>query len=1210
MYNTGSMKLNSANSSPYLFLNDSDLLFKMVFNQQFYFVARLSPVGRVLEVNDLAIASHGASREDYVGKLLWQSPAWLNFPEWEHIWQQRLAEASTAQDPVITEDIFQIKDGSIHYSDVSTAAVYDPHNGQLSGYIIQVIDTTKRRLKEEQMQVSKARLEFVLEQSHIGHWELNLVDHTSYRSLIHDQIFGYDSLLSEWTYEMFIDHVVPEERANVEQRFQQAIKNEKDWHIECKIMRKDGEICWILASGGHAFDIAGQAKLMVGIVLDITDLKQAEINKLQHSAELKSIFNALPDTYFRMMPDGTILDFRAQNKDDLYKNPEDFIGQRMQDVLPIDIGELFQENINEVALANDIITFKYQLRVSNQLCHFEARLNKIPHNDQIICAVRNVTEEYESKKSLAASEELFRTIFDQAAIGVALISANTGGFIRINQRFCNMLGYNAEELTSGTDFEAITHPDDLKISLSNREKIQSGQQQSTTIEKRYIHKSGIIVWVELTATSTWKVGEHPQTVIVVAQDISQRKKTEETLQLSARIVRETREGIMITDAEQLIIDVNPAFIQITGYSAEDVIGKSPNILNSGKQSLLFYEEMWQSIKELGHWQGEVWNRTKAGELYAELLNISSLSDENDRVTHYISVFSDITSIKQQQEQFNLMAHYDVLTKLPNRALFVDRFHQSIAHSIRTGHQLAVCFLDLDDFKPVNDTYGHEAGDRLLIEVAARITSCIREEDTVSRQGGDEFAILLNDIKLAPQYEDTLKRIHQALAQPYFIDDVQHHITASSGVTLYPSDNGDIDTLLRHADHAMYQSKLAGKNRTQLYSPDLDQRIIQKNLQLGEIELALINNQFQLYYQPKVNMATGEVFGAEALIRWLHPEKGLIPPLDFLPFIDGTSLESKVGEWVISEALQQLDDWQQQGIKLEVSVNISSNHLISPDFFTALEKCLADYPSIDAKYLQLEILESSSLGDLKTITQIITTCQNRLGVSFALDDFGTGYSSLTHLRSLPAETIKIDQSFVRDMLDDPSDYSIIDAVISLTKSFNRLVIAEGVETSNHGLMLLLMGCEKAQGYGIAKPMPGTMLCQWLSNYSPNKSWLICGNEQRNYKETSVEIFKLITEQWKDKLSRMVLSSPDAGETWPMLDSKLCHCGNWIKQTEQEQLFEQADMQKLEQAHLKVHVIALAMQHKYQAGNIAAARADLVSVDLAFNVMKDSIELLTT
>jgi len=688
----------------------------------------------------------------------------------------------------------------------------------------------------------------------------------------------------------------------------------------------------------------------------------------------------------------------------------------------------------------------------------------------------------------------------------------------------------------------------------------------------------------------------------------EKHQANEKVSLSANVFTNTHEGIIITDENGFIIDVNPAFCDITGYSLDDVTGKNPRMLSSGKQSPEFYQAMWQQINDQGHWQGEVWNRKKSGEIYAEVLSLSALKNDDEEVTHYIAVFMDITSSKKQQEQLSLMAHYDVLTGLPNRSLFIDRFNQAIAHSKRTENQLAVCFLDLDNFKPINDNYGHEVGDDLLVEVASRIEACIREEDTVSRQGGDEFALLLNDIESFSQCEPTLTRIHDALAQPYIINDVPHKITASSGITLYPSDNGDIDTLLRHADQAMYQAKLEGKHRYHLFSPESDQRTIQKHHKLEEIEHALENGDFQLYFQPKVNMVTGEVFGVEALIRWIHPKKGLIPPLNFLPIVEDTELEIKIGGWVINQALEQLEVWHTLNIKPEVSVNISSHHLVSAHFLEQLDAALSAHPSVDSQCLQLEILESSALGDLKAIGHIIQTCQSALGLSVALDDFGTGYSSLTHLRSLTADTVKIDQSFVRDMLDDPNDYNIIDGVIGLADAFNRDVIAEGVETTEHGLMLLVMGCEHAQGYGIAKPMPADDFPRWLSDYTPNKEWIHCGNKHRNEKESKVMLFQLTTEQWKNKFVASIQAPPENVEQWPMMNAKHCHCGAWIKRAKQAPLFENEKLESLEQAHKQAHSMANELLLKYQQNDIESAREGLLAFQAIIDDMNHTLELL--
>ncbi len=693
----------------------------------------------------------------------------------------------------------------------------------------------------------------------------------------------------------------------------------------------------------------------------------------------------------------------------------------------------------------------------------------------------------------------------------------------------------------------------------------------------------------------------------VSMDITERKRVEEKLKLSARIFNSSVDSIMITDANQQVIDVNPAFSEITGYSREDVIGKTPRLVSSNRQPPEFYQKMWLAVNEHGYWQGELWNRTKTGELYAESLTISVLKNEQNEVSHYVGISTDITNNKKQQEKLNLMAYYDVLTRLPNRALFADRFSQAIAHTKSTASQLAICFLDLDNFKTINDDYGHNIGDQLLIKVANRITASIREEDTVSRQGGDEFTMLLNDITSYSQCQAKLDHILLALSKPYLIENTSHNITTSIGVTLYPDDNEDIDTLIRHADNAMYQAKLSGKNRYHFFDTEHDERLVQKHHKLDEIKKALSNDELRLYYQPKVDMVTGDVFGAEALMRWFHPESGLIPPLDFLPLIDGTDLEIQVGDWVINQALKQLDSWLSQGIELEVSINIASHHLQSDTFLGNLETSLARYPQVDPGYLQLEVLESSALSDLNQISSIIKTCQDALGVNIALDDFGTGYSSLTHLRNLTANTIKIDQSFVRDMLEDANDYNIINGVIGLAESFDREVIAEGVETTAHGLMLLLMGCKKAQGYGIAKPMPAKELPVWVKNYIPNQEWQKCGNEIRSVKEERLMIYNLASKHWLTLFVDNVYSEPENIKHWPIMKSQHAPCGHWIKRERAGTLFLSESLELLADAHENFHSVAESIRNQYQQGQFDAARQALPEVQSAFDKMNKTVRL---
>ncbi|MCL4127798.1 UNVERIFIED_CONTAM: hypothetical protein GTU68_066801 [Idotea baltica] len=515
--------------------------------------------------------------------------------------------------------------------------------------------------------------------------------------------------------------------------------------------------------------------------------------------------------------------------------------------------------------------------------------------------------------------------------------------------------------------------------------------------------------------------------------------------------------------------------------------------------------------------------------------------------------------KKIEQLLSKKAHYDDLTNLPNRTLFSDRFSQAIAHSKRSNTSLCICFLDLDNFKPVNDTYGHDVGDQLLVEVAKRLKETIREEDTVSRQGGDEFTLLLSNIESKKQSQQLLARINSAMSEPYIIDHTTHKISASIGATLYPADDVDLDTLIRHADQAMYQAKLSGKNQQYFFSPENDQQIAQRQTQLQEIKQALTNNEFCLYYQPKVNMKTGKVYGAEALIRWIHPEKDLIPPIEFLPLIEGVALEIEIGNWVISEALQQLAQWHQLGIELEISINISSYHLQDENFLSHLENALNHYPSIQSQHLQLEILESSALSDLEIVSDIIDHCQTFLGISVALDDFGTGYSSLTHIRDLSADVIKIDRTFVRDLLVDPSDYSIIEGIIGLANAFNHKIIAEGVETNEHGLVLLIMGCNEAQGYGISRPLPAHDLVEWLMTYVHNPNWLRFEQQKLTTKQKKLILFQLTTKHWYIN----TLSSIKAS----LADSKMlkCHLGIWFDRLKSEKSFPKTWLMELQQQH---------------------------------------------
>ncbi|MCG2585958.1 EAL domain-containing protein [Massilia sp. TS11] len=575
-----------------------------------------------------------------------------------------------------------------------------------------------------------------------------------------------------------------------------------------------------------------------------------------------------------------------------------------------------------------------------------------------------------------------------------------------------------------------------------------------------------------------------------------RFEAERQQAIHASVFTHAREAILITDANGTIIDVNDAFTRITGYSAAEAIGRNPSMLSSGRHDKAFYRRMWEHLLDHGFWHGEIWNRRKDGETYPEMLTIGAVAPDQGMAGHYVALFSDISHTKAHEQELEQIAHYDALTSLPNRVLLGDRLRQGMLHAQRSGHPLAVAFIDLDGFKQVNDSYGHDAGDALLVELATRMRQTLRAGDTLARLGGDEFVAVLFDLQDSASSLPRLQQLLTAVSQPF-----SHHghllkVTGSLGVSFYPQgEDVDADTLMRQADQAMYQAKLAGKNQVHVFDAAHDRDVRSQHASLAAIGAALRNGELVLHYQPKVNLRSGQVIGAEALLRWQHPEQGLLMPGAFLGVVENHALAIDIGEWVIRQALIQAVQWRAAGLHIPLSVNVGARQLQQPDFVTRLRALLASVPDARAADIELEILETSALEDLQGMSQVIQDCR-QLGVRFALDDFGTGYSSLTYLKRLPVATLKVDQSFVRDMLDDPDDLAILEGVLGLAHAFHREVIAEGVETAEHSAMLLRLGCELAQGYGIARPMPGPALVAWAARWRPAPMWQTIPRAQRD------------------------------------------------------------------------------------------------------------------
>lgn len=681
-----------------------------------------------------------------------------------------------------------------------------------------------------------------------------------------------------------------------------------------------------------------------------------------------------------------------------------------------------------------------------------------------------------AQKTLSQSEERFKALSEATYDGIAI--HDRGIILECNKGLSEITGYNHTELIGMNIIELIAS-ESIDLVVEN-----IAVNYSDSYEACGLRKDGSKFWLAMKGKNISYRGSDARVAGFI--DISESKIIEDKLKLSASVFTHAREGIMISNNEGQLIEVNDTFCQITGYSREEVLGKNPSFLKSGRHDVQFYKAMWSALIEVRQWSGEIWNKRKNGEIFAELLTISAVTDANDQVQNYVALFSDITPMKKHQQQLEHVAHYDLLTNLPNRMLLAERLAHGMIQSDRRGGSLAVAYLDLDGFKKINDTFGHDVGDQLLVKLSKLMNGVLREGDTLARIGGDEFVAVLPDLDRMSDCELVLSRLLQAAMSPVTLDGRSLQVSTSIGVTLYPQDGADADQLMRHADQAMYIAKQMGRNRYHLFDIHKDKSIQTQHESIENIKQGLKQGEFVLYCQPKVNMRTGCMVGVEALIRWQHPRLGLLLPGEFLPIIDKHLISVTLGEWVIDHALDILAEWQSSGLDIAMSVNIDPFQLLQPDFVDKLTAALAKRPTIKPSLLELEILETSALVDINEVLTIMESCI-ALGICFSLDDFGTGFSSLTYLKRLPVAQLKVDQSFVRDMLVDQDDRAIVVGVISLASAFNRKVIAEGVETIEHGTQLLSLGCEMAQGFGIAKPMLPQHIPSWLESWQPDPAW---------------------------------------------------------------------------------------------------------------------------
>ncbi|OIR04241.1 cyclic di-GMP phosphodiesterase Gmr [mine drainage metagenome] len=704
------------------------------------------------------------------------------------------------------------------------------------------------------------------------------------------------------------------------------------------------------------------------------------------------------------------------------------------------------------------------------LFEVDVAINYIRESNHFLVSFRDISERNLYQQKLSESEEKYRRLFENAG-DLAYSTDLNGVFTAISESLMAVTGYRRDELLNAPISKILT-PENLELAKRMTAAKLGAEKQVTRYELEITDKQGRQLPLELVTTLTYRNGV-PVGVQGIGRDISERKRLETDLRIAATAF-ESQESLLITDADGVILRVNKAFTKCTGYTAEEVVGQTPRLFKSGRHGADFYRDMWENIHRTGGWQGEIWDRRKNGEVYPKWLTISAVRGNDGGVTHYVGSHIDITERKAAEEQIRQLAFHDPLTRLPNRQLLLDRLQHSLISNARSGRNGALLFIDLDNFKNLNDTLGHAMGDSLLQQAAERLTSCKREGDTVARLGGDEFVVMLENLsgqplEAAEQAESVGEKILAALSRPYQLGTHVFRSSGSIGATVFGGGNQEAEELLKQADIAMYQAKKADRNTLRFFDHKMQDAINIRAALEGELHKALESGQFQLHYQIQVDSARLPV-GAEALIRWSHPARGLVSPADFIQLAEETGLILPIGRWVLETACAQLNAWagNERTRSLVLAVNISARQFHQDDFVEQVRSAVQRH-AINPNLLKLELTESLLLEDIEDTIATMNSLK-AIGVRLSLDDFGTGYSSLQYLKRLPLNQIKIDQSFVRDIATDTNDAAIVQTIIAMAETLGLEVIAEGVETEAQHDFLDLRGCHAFQGYLFGKPVP--------------------------------------------------------------------------------------------------------------------------------------------
>ena len=927
-------------------------------------------------------------------------------------------------------------------------------------------EISRRIALEQELRSSEYHYRGLVESLSAIAWEADANDFTySYVSPHAEDLLGYP--LSDWLRPGFWRSILhPEDALWVQAYCDSETAAGRDHSLDYRVIRADGQPLWIrnivsMIEHGHQ-------PVMRGLMIDISETKRTEDALRLSEQKFASVFQQCPDILLiARHSDGCLLEVNEAFEEQIGLPPDQVIGRTATDLDLWGVegsGPLLLQRLHQGGIRNLEMSFR---RSNGQLFTglTSAETFELDGTPALVVAVRDISQLKETQQQLQTSEEKFAKAFHASPDGLLLSRQSDGLLLEVNEGFCRLTGYDLNPTIDQTSLDL-----GIWVDLNERKRLVDQLNRDGFVRDFTCHirrSDGQIRLCELSARPLPITGV--DCMLTIARDITERHLMQEKLQLAATVFENTAEGVLITDIDQRISAVNRAFSEITGYSEIEALGQTPRLLASGQHDSAFYLAMWHQLTAEGHWQGEIYNKRKNGELYPSWLTISAVRNSDREITHFVAVFADISSIKHAQAKLDYQAHHDPLTGLPNRTLFENRLQGVLTCAQVSNRQGAVLFLDLDRFKHINDSLGHPVGDLLLKGIAQRLKEQVRDVDTVARLGGDEFIILLPGLHRPSDASTIANKLLACFNAPFQAGEHEFFTSASIGISLYPQDGTDVSTLIRNADAAMYRSKAKGRNRVEAYTRDLTAQASERIALEHELRRAVERNEMSLCFQPKLSLKTQSLVGAEALIRWSHPTFGEVPPEHFIHLAEENGTILQLGDWVLEQACRQMQAWKQHYEPFgPLSINLAGAQLRHPHLARRIEQLLKHY-QLRAGDLQLEITENFIMSQAEEALAVLYQLK-KLGVQLAIDDFGTGYSSLSYLKRLPLDILKIDKSFIRGLPDDPHDAAIARAIIALGRSMQLTIIAEGVENQAQQRFLAAEGCEQIQGYIVSLPLP--------------------------------------------------------------------------------------------------------------------------------------------